>query len=62
MIDCAGPAEPRTAEQRVNDDLYYAANRSIYLDIKIMLTALFAERPAKHLSPKDQDEITASPV
>ena len=62
MIDCAGPAEPRTAEQRVNDDLYYAANWSLYLDIKIILTALFAERPAKRLSPKDQDEITASPV
>ena len=45
IIDCAFPAEFRTSEQRVNDDLYYAKQWSPYFDIKIILTVLFAEKP-----------------
>ena len=46
IIDWASPAEFRTAEQRVNEDLYHAKQWSLYNDIKIILTVLFAERPA----------------
>lgn len=56
ILDCASPGHFRTAEQRVKDDLYYAANQSPILDIKIILTALFAERSIEHdtslLGPK----------
>ena len=45
IIDWAFPAEFRTSEQRVNDDLYYAKQWSPYFDIKIILTVLFAEKP-----------------
>ena len=47
MIDWASPAGFRTVEQRVNDDLYYAAKASPYLDIMTILTALFSEKSAK---------------
>ncbi len=45
IIDWAFPAEFRTSEQRVNDDLYYAKQWSPYFDTKIILTVLFAEKP-----------------
>jgi lipopolysaccharide/colanic/teichoic acid biosynthesis glycosyltransferase len=33
-----------TMEQRIKDDQYYIENRSFYLDIKIILMALFSEK------------------
>ncbi len=45
IIDWACPAESRTDEQRVNDDLYHAKRWSLYNDVKIILTVLFAEKP-----------------
>ena len=45
IIDWAFPAEYRTSEQRINDDLYHAKRWSPYNDIKIILTVLFAEKP-----------------
>ena len=45
IIDWAFPAEFRSSEQRVNDDLYYAKQWSPYFDVKIILMALFAEKP-----------------
>ena len=44
ILDWAGPTQLRTTEQRINDDLFYAARRTHFLDIKIVLTALFAEK------------------
>ena len=45
ILDWAGSARFRSLEQCVNDDLFYAAKHSHYLDIKIIFAALFAERP-----------------
>ena len=45
ILDWANPAEFWTAEQRVNEDLYHAKRWSLYNDIKIVLTVLFAEKP-----------------
>ncbi len=45
IIDWASPAQFRTVEQRVNEDLYHAKRWSLYNDIKIILTVLLAEKP-----------------
>jgi lipopolysaccharide/colanic/teichoic acid biosynthesis glycosyltransferase len=58
MVDWAGPAEFRTVEQRINDDLFHAVNRSPYLDIITILAALFSEKSAKH--PSRQKELDTS--
>ena len=47
ILDWAGPTQFRTTEQRINDDLFYAAKRSHFLDIKTILAALFAEKGIK---------------
>ena len=44
ILDWAGPTQFRTTEQRINDDLFYAAKRSYFLEIKTILAALFAEK------------------
>lgn len=51
ILDWAGPTQFRTTEQRINDDLFYAAKRSHYLDIKVILAALFAEKVVKLDAP-----------
>jgi len=35
----------RTTEQRINDDLHYVENWSLFLDIKIILMTTFSQRP-----------------
>ena len=45
IINWAFPAEFRSSEQRLNDDLCCAKQWSPYFDIKIILTVLFAEKP-----------------
>ncbi len=44
ILDWAGRTQFRSTEQRINDDLFCAARRSHFLDIKIILTALFADK------------------
>lgn len=35
----------RTREQLIKDDLFYVKNKSLFLDIKIILTTLFSPKP-----------------
>ena len=58
MIDRASPAGFRTAQQRVSDDLYYAVNRSPYLDIITIFAVLFSEKSAKQPSRETERDGT----
>ena len=57
ILDWAGPTQFRTTEQRVNDDLFHAGKRSHFLDIKIILAALFAEKAMEADTPFVQRDI-----
>ena len=58
MIDWACPTGFRTVEQRFNDDLYCAANRSPHLDIMSIFTVLFGEKSARR--PLQENKGSAS--